>query len=227
MDIGSAFTYMFDDSEWIKKLAIGGGIMLAGLILAPILVGLLLFLPLSGYMIATLRNVRDGAPTPLPEWTDFGGLFKTGLMVFLIGLVYYIPVILISCVSGMVQAIPAAAEMDSDAASAFAIIALCLNCFQFLISLLVGIITPAAIIRYAQYDNFAAAFQFGEIINFIKANIGDYIIVILLSWVAGMVAGFGLILCLIGVFFTIFWSYLVAGNLYGQLARKAQLQGTL
>jgi hypothetical protein len=227
MEIGSAFTYMFDDSDWIKKLAIGGGIMLAGLILSPILVGLLLFLPISGYMLATLKNVRDGSPTPLPEWTDFGGLFKTGLMVFLIGLVYYIPVILIACGSGLVQSIPAMADMDSDAAGIFAAIAVCLNCFQFIVSLLVGIVTPAAIIRYAQYDTFASAFQFGEIMAFIRGNIGDYIIVILLSWVAAMLAGFGLILCLIGVFFTAFWSYLVVGNLYGQLARKAQLQGIM
>ena len=28
MDIGSAFTFMFDDEEWVKKLAIGGGIAL-------------------------------------------------------------------------------------------------------------------------------------------------------------------------------------------------------
>ena len=28
MDIGSAFTFMFDDEEWIKKIAIGGGIIL-------------------------------------------------------------------------------------------------------------------------------------------------------------------------------------------------------
>ncbi|MCB0182480.1 MAG: DUF4013 domain-containing protein, partial [Anaerolineae bacterium] len=78
-----------------------------------------------------------------------------------------------------------------------------------------------AVIRYAQYDTLGAAFQFGDIFNFIKANIGDYIIVVLLSWVASIIAAFGVILCLVGVFFTFFWSILVTGNLYGQLAKKA------
>ncbi len=221
MDIGSAFTFMFDDEDWIKKLAIGGGILFGALILSPVLIGLLLFLPVSGYMIEVVKNVRDGQTRPLPGWSDFGGLFKTGLFVFLIGLVYYIPVILLSCGSTGVQLIPQLAEMDSDAAGMFGFVAICLNCVQFLLSIAVGFMMPAAMIRFAQYETFGSAFQFGEIFSFISANLGDYIVVFLLTWVAGLLAGFGVILCLIGVFFTFFWSYLVVGNLYGQLARKA------
>ena len=74
MDIGSAFTFVFDDEDWIKKVAIGGGIILLGIILLPLLLlGLLLFLPLNGYMLEVLKNVRDGQAKPLPEWSDFGG----------------------------------------------------------------------------------------------------------------------------------------------------------
>jgi hypothetical protein len=222
MDIGSAFTYMFDDEEWIKKLAIGGGILLLALILSPIIIGIFLFLPVTGYMIEVLRNVRDGHAKPLPAWDDFGGLFKTGLFVALIGLVYYLIPILLSCVSAGVQMIPEMADMGSDAAGMLQVVAVCINCFQIVLNLVVAIIFPAAMIRYAQYGTFGSAFEFGEIFGFVRNNIGDYIIVILLTWVAGLIAGFGLILCFIGVFFTMFWSYLVAGNLYGQLARKAQ-----
>ena len=222
MDIGSAFTYMFDDEEWIKKLAIGGGIIFLGVILMPVLIGFVLLLPVSGYMIEVLKNVRDGSARPLPEWSDFGGLLKTGLFVFLITLIYQLPVILLSCGSAVVQIMPDLAEMDSDSAGLVGIIAVCINCIQFLVSIGVGLLLPAAYIRYAQYENFAAAFQLKEIFSFISSNLGDYIIVFLLTWVAGLLAGFGLILCLVGVFFTFFWSYLVAGNLYGQLARKAQ-----
>lgn len=222
MDIGSAFTFMFDDEDWIKKLAIGGGIVLLAAILSPILIGIVLFLPIGGYMIEVLKNVRDGRATPLPEWSDFGGLFMTGLFVTLIALVYYIPVIVLACGAGLVQALPGLAEIDSDAAGMVAFLAICLNCVQFIVAIAVAFVMPAAIIRYAQYGTFGSAFQFGEIFSFISGNIGDYIIVFLLNWVAGLVAGFGLILCFIGIFFTLFWSYLVAGNLYGQLARKAQ-----
>jgi len=55
-------------------------------------------------------------------------------------------------------------------------------------------------------------------VSFISANVGNYIIVIILIWVAGLIASLGVILCVIGVIFTQFWSYLVTGNLMGQLA---------
>jgi hypothetical protein len=221
MDIGSAFSFVFDDQDWIKKVAIGGGIILAGLILTPILVGLALFLPVGGYMLETLKNVRDGRPTPLPEWTDFGALFSKGLMVFVIYLVYNIPSIILSCAGAGVGFAVESPDVDPDLAASLGIVSVCLSCVQIIVSLLGNALVPAALIRYAASDSLGSAFQFGEMFNFIKNNIGDYIIVILLSWVAGIVGALGLILCLIGVFFTTFWSNLVTANLYGQLARKA------
>ena len=220
MDIGSAFTYMFDDQDWIKKLAIGGGITLGALILTPILVGLALFLPLGGYMLATLKNVRDGRPTPLPEWTNFGDLFMAGLMIFVIYLVYNIPSILLSCVSGGINVFSTNGDVDSDVMATLGIVSACIGCLQIIVSLAANAVLPAAIIRYAEFGSLSAAFQFGEIFNFIKDNIGDYIIVVLVAWVAGLIGGLGIILCVIGVFFTFFWSTLVTANLYGQLARK-------
>lgn len=221
MDIGSAFTYMFDDEEWIKKLAIGGGIALLGFILLPVLlVGLVLFLPLSGYMLEVLKNVRDGQPKPLPEWTDFGALFSKGLMVFVIGFIYNLPAMIFSCAAAAINI--SSPQLDPDMVETLAMVAVCLNCVQFILSLVGNALVPAALIRYAEHDTFGSAFQFGEIFSFIGSNIGDYIIAILLSWVASFVAVFGVILCVVGLFFTGFWSILVAGNLYGQLARKTQ-----
>ncbi len=219
MDIGSAFTFAFDDEDWIKKLAIGGAIYFGAALLSPILVGLALFLPLMGYMFETLKSVRDGQPTPLPEWGDFGGLFSKGGMVVVIAIVYYIPAILLYCASFAMQL--GAAQLDSDVAQMAGIALICVSCLQILAALAGGFLFPAALIRYAQYETLGAAFQFGEIFSFIRDNIGDYIIVFLLAWVAGLIAGFGIILCFIGVFFTSFWSMLVSANLYGQLARKA------
>ncbi len=218
MDIGSAFTYMFDDQNWIAKIAIGGGIFFGALLLSPILIGLALFLPLSGYMLETMKNVRDGQPVPLPEWSDFGNLFSKGLIVTVIIIVYSLPAIIFSCVSAGVNAGMQGADSDLQGVLATALI--CLNCVQILLSLLGSALFPAALIRYAQYGSIGSAFQVGEIFSFITNNIGDYIIAILLSWVAGFISIFGLILCGIGILFTYFWSLLVMGNLYGQLARK-------
>jgi hypothetical protein len=221
MDIGSAFTFVFDDEDWIKKLAIGGGVALLAIILMPVfLLGLLFFLPLNGYMVEVIRNVRDGQSRPLPEWNDFGGLFKTGFFVALIAFIYFLPAIVLSCGSGLAQSAPE--FVDSDAAGTLLVLGTCLSCVQIIFSLAASLIFPAGLIRYAQYDTFGSAFQFGEIFSFIRNNIGDYIIAIILSWVASFIAVFGLILCVIGVFFTTFWAILVSANLYGQLAREGQ-----
>jgi hypothetical protein len=170
-------------------------------------------------MLETLKNVRDGRPVPLPEWSDFGNLFSKGLIVFLIGLLYSLPALIFYCIS--IGAQFGLQEADTDMANILGVVIGCLTCVQLLFGLLAGFLLPAGLIRYAHFDTFGSAFQFGEIFRFIKENIGDYIIVILLSWVAQFVASFGLILCLIGILFTGFWGILVTANLYGQLARKA------
>jgi len=217
MDIGSAFTFMFDDEEWVKKLAIGGGIAFLGSVLSGVFIGVVLFLPLIGYILETIKRVRDGQPG-LPEWNDFGGLFMKGLMVFLIGLVYAIPLLIFVCLFLIV--IFGGQQTNSDLTGILSFLMICLSCLLLFFILLINLIIPAAIIRYAQYDTFSSAFQIGEIWNFIKNNIGDYIIVILLTLLAGLLGQLGFIVCIVGIFFTMFWAGLVQANLYGQLARQ-------
>jgi hypothetical protein len=209
MDIGSSFTYMFQDKDWIKKILIGG------------VVG---FIPIVnfaaiGYMVQIIRNVRDGQTLPLPEWDEFGKYFVDGLWRFLIFLVWAIPIIVVACLSG----IGTAAVGDSgDLQGAYGVVSACFSCLMVLWGFVIAAASPAIMIRFAESGQFNAGFQFGEIFSFISANLGNYIIVIILVWVAGLIASLGVILCVIGVIFTQFWSYLVAGNLMGQLAAEDQ-----
>jgi hypothetical protein len=209
MDIGSSFTYMFQDKDWIKKILIGG------------VVG---FIPIVnfaaiGYMVQIIRNVRDGQTLPLPEWDEFGKYFVDGLWIFLIFLVWAIPIIVVACLSG----IGTAAVGDSgDLQGAYGVVSACFSCLMVLWGFVIAAASPAIMIRFAESGQFNAGFQFGEIFSFISANLGNYIIVIILVWVAGLIASLGVILCVIGVIFTQFWSYLVAGNLMGQLAAEDQ-----
>ena len=46
------------------------------------------------------------------------------------------------------------------------------------------------------------------------------LVTLLVSWVIGFVAYFGLILCIIGVVFTYFLAYVMISHLYGQLRRQ-------
>jgi hypothetical protein len=201
---------MFKDENWIKKILIGG------------VVG---FIPIVnfaaiGYMIQIIRNVRDGQSLPLPEWDEFGKYFVDGLWIFLIFLVWAIPIILVGCLQGVGTAV--VADASEDAANALGVVSVCFTCVIVLWSLVIAAVSPAIMVRFAEVGEFMAGFRFSEIFDIIRANVGNYIIVILLIWVAGLIASLGVILCVIGVIFTQFWSYLVAGNLVGQLAAEQQ-----
>jgi len=213
MDIASAFTFMFDDKDWIKKMVIGGLAMLLGIILVPILA-------VYGYMVELIRNVSRNEEKPLPQWDNFGALIMQGLNVVVISLVYSLPVILFACLI----AIPPVLMQDAnpEMADTLAIVSSCLSLVVTILSLLVSLIMPAAIIRYAVHDRLSAAFQFGEVFRFITSHIGDYIITVLVGGVAAVIAIFGLLLCGIGIYLTNFWAIMVMGNLLGQLARKSE-----
>ncbi len=211
MDIGSSFTFMFEDENWLKKVLIGGIVALIPIVNFAAI----------GYIVQIIRNVRDGHPLPLPEWDQFGAYFMDGLWVFLIILVYLIPVILLSCIQGIGTAALGSSN-NQDAQSAVGILSACFSCLIALWSLLVAILLPAVLVRYAEVGEFMAGFRFGEIFSVITANVGSYVIVLLLMWVASFIGQLGIILCIVGVIFTSFWAYLVSGNLIGQLAAQVR-----
>jgi len=153
----------------------------------------------------------------LPEWDQFGAYFMDGLWIFLIILVYLIPVILLACVQGVGTA---ALSSNKDAENVVGILSACFSCLIGLWSLVVAVLVPAVLIRYAEVGEFMAGFRFSEVFSVITANIGGYVVVLLLMWVASFVGQLGIILCVIGVIFTSFWANLVGGNLIGQLAAQ-------
>lgn len=210
LNISRSFTYMFEDESWIMKIVIGGI-----LLIIPIVNFLVI-----GYMLETLKRVADGADIPLPEWADFGGKFIKGLMVFVIGLVYTIPIWLVACVVWGLLAVAGVAESDAMASLA-GLISTCASCLYMIWMIVLWLVMPAALIKYAVTGELGSAFRFGELFSFIRDNIANYIVAIILAGVAVFVAYFGVIACFVGVLFTMFWAYLVMGHLLGQVQAES------
>lgn len=207
MDAGKSFSYVFQDQNWLVKILIGGILSLI-----PIL-----NLAVWGYWIEAMRNVAQGRDLPLPEWgEDFGGKLIKGIVIFVIFLIYSIPILLIY---GCLAVLGAAAGDQEDAQSLVALLSLPLVCILFIYGLLLGIFSPAIFIQYATTGQLSSAFAFGRLFQLIGGNLGNYILAIVLGWVAGFIAFFGIIACFVGVFFTFFWAQLVTAHLYGQVAR--------
>jgi hypothetical protein len=110
---------------------------------------------------------------------------------------------------------------NSDAASSLAgFVSLCMVCLITIVSIALSFFIYAPLTRFALTNQINSFWDFSGTWRFIQANIGNYLIAFLLTIVAGIIAGFGVILCVIGVVFTTFWGYLVGAHLFGQVARS-------
>ncbi|MGQ9490756.1 MAG: DUF4013 domain-containing protein [Anaerolineae bacterium] len=226
MDFGKAFTFMFEDPDWLRKLGIGTLVGLASIVFMPLLIGLIPLIILVGYALDTLRNVMDGRERPLPEWEDWGGFLLRGFRLSAAFFVWALPAILVAIPLFLGSVL---ADQGRGMEAIGVVLIVCSSCLLILWGLFLALISPAIYARVARLENFSAAFEFGKIWAFTRDNIGNVIIAILLTWVAGLIAsliaGLGLIALLIGVIVTIpfasLWQSLVQAHLYGQVAANS------
>lgn len=212
-DFGRPFTFVFDDPQWLQKILIGGLFYLAGFLL----VGWPFIL---GYAARLARNVVSGVARPLPEWDDLGGYFSEGLRMVAVALVYIIPFVMIA----VMVMIPTAIldSMDNDVLSAMAgIVGGCFSCLLVPLSLLMILFMPASLLFAAVEQRFNAAFEFGRIWPFIRENIGNYLLAVVVYLIARFLGGFGVLLLCVGVIFTGFWSILITTHAFAQVYRLA------
>jgi hypothetical protein len=214
MDLGKAFSFTFDDPDWVKKVLLGGVISLV-----PIL-----NFAATGYSLEVTKRVLKNDPRPLPEWDDIGGKLVKGLLVAVIGFVYALPLTLMNCILQVVTQTLARSNSSSSSdqmGTAVIVLTSCLGCLMFLYGIFMGFVLPAAIGNYAAKDQLGAAFRFGEIWSLVQKNPSSYLMVLVIEIISGLVAVLGIIACIIGVAFTGFWAMLVTGHATGQAYREA------
>lgn len=230
MDFGKAFTFMFDDPDWVRKLGIGVVVGLAATLLSPILIGIVPAIIILGYCLDVLRNVYAGSASPLPEWEDWGGFLARGFKLLVAFFVWLLPLFVISIPIFIGAALASEQGAGSGAGAAFgALFIICASCLLVLWGLFVLLISPAIYIRLAVTDRLGAAFEVGRLWALTRDNLGNVIVAILLTIVAGIIASIagslGLILLLIGALVTIpaatLWQYLVQAHLFGQIGRTS------
>jgi len=224
MNFGKSFTFMFEDPEWLRKLGIGTLVALLGLVLSPVLIGLIPLLMVLGYSLVALRNVMDGQERPLPEWNDFGGFLVLGIKLAAALFVWALPAIVAALPLGIGSAL-LSNSMDSGATAGGVTLVVCGSCLMILWALLVALITPAIYIRLARTGRFGSAFALGKLWEFTRANLGSVIVALVLVWLAGLIASIvaplGVLIVVIGLLITIpfavLWQSLVQAHLFGQV----------
>ena len=218
VDFGRSFTFVTEDPEWVKKILIGGAFTLA----CALLVGIPFVL---GYFSRTLRNVVAGEPRPMPDWDDLGGIFNEGLRLTAVYLLYTLGVVAVLAALGCVAALPFMALSGSgrDASEALGVLGglgiVGLYGLVMVVSLVLGVYLPAALARAALRGAVADGFAWREILGFIRANLGNYLLSLVIYLLASFLAQFGIILCCVGIFPAAFWGYMVLAVALGQTVR--------
>ena len=203
-DFVQPFAFVFQDPRWVTKVLIGGLFYLA----AFLIVGIFFIL---GYCAKLCRNVVANDPQPLPEWDDLGGYLAEGVRLFFVGFCYVIPLIVAICAIVIPLAIAGNVAGPDDIARDLAGgAASCVWCLFVPVSLAFSFWVPAALLFASVEQRFGAAFEFGRIFQFIKANFANYLIAFVIYLIARFAAGFGVILFCIGVVLTAFWSMIVS-----------------
>ncbi len=215
-DFGKPFGYVFEDPEWLQKILIGGLFYMLGFLL----IGWFFIL---GYVAQTARNIVAGHPRPLPNWENLGEFFAEGLRLFGVLLCIILPLVVLAV--GIMVPAGVLSSIDNEGAHALGgLLSGSIACLFVPISLAVTFFMPAMLLFAAIERRFSAAFEFSRIWPFIKQNIGNYVLAIVVYLIARFIGGFGIVLLCIGVVFTAFWSFLITTHAFAQVYRLATRQ---
>jgi hypothetical protein len=208
MDIGLAFSYPFQDEEWITKL------LLVGVILLVPVLGLIVVL---GWSVAITRNVIKGEAQPLAGLSDFAGILTLGFKAFILTLIYALPIIIVSIPFGFI-----ASMFDSpDTESWVAFASICFSCFSILYGIVLAFFYPAALGELAANDQLGAALNPSRIVSLVRKAPNAYVLTFLATIGVGFLASLGMLLCFVGILFTSAYAYAVYGHMYGQAYLEA------
>jgi hypothetical protein len=223
IDLARGFRFVPEDPEWIKKVLIGGVFML----LAGVLIGAVF---VAGYGVRLIRNVARGEPRPLPEWDDLGGMVGDGLRALALYLAYALPVMLVPLCFALVVALASAgisgtgSHGASDAFGALAAMgAMALYAFMAVFMLALGLYVPAALARFVMLERLGAGFEVRENFAFIRRNLPNYAMTLLLYLLASFAAQLGIVLCCVGFFPASFWAFCILCWGLGEVVRRDPL----
>jgi len=211
MNFGLAFSYVFNDEQWFKKVALPA---LCGLIpvIGPFIV--------AGWGLKATKNVMEGnEENALPDLA-FGEDLGRGFMATLIGLIYSLPVAIIGSISGGLFGF--GGNQDQTWMIILYIIGGCFGLIGLLLAIFIALMGVVAIANYVAKGKFGAAFNFKEIFGMLKKSFVSWLLTILgLILATSIIAPLGGIACGIGALLTGAYGTAFFSHLLGQAYNKS------
>lgn len=215
MDVGRALIFVFHDASWPRKFLIGLALFLVPSLLTVLVspgtspatfdgdgvffadlgpallwgvIGLLFSLAVYGYGLGIARQVAAGTDLPLPAWTDWGRLFADGLKAVIISFVWLlIPLVLVGVL--VFGSLFAGSRGNGPGDGGAIGIALLLGFLTLLTFLALAVVLPAAVTRLATTGSIGQGINVPAVLGVVRANPGDYLVILMLVVVGGVVFG--------------------------------------
>jgi hypothetical protein len=189
-NIEQILTFPFKETEARKNFLIGTLVYFASFIV-PIVP--LIFI--MGYIARVTRQVFNGEAPRLPAWDNWESMFKDGLYLIGVRIVYTLPliVILLPLFLGMMF-LPLWLNSNPGSNNSLVLLPFLFfgiaMIFIFPLSLALGLIVPTAELHTIAHNDFAAGFRIREWWPIFRANWGGFAIAFLVSTVASFVLTF-------------------------------------
>jgi len=219
-DIGRAFTFPFKDPQWFVKFLIGCLMCM----LAVVGIG---FFILAGYFIQITQRAIRNEERALPDWDGIGQKLVLGIKIVIVYLVYLLPVMLL-----MIPLFPLAVLTDHPEAGDLVGLVSLVYFFGFVLiivpySIALTIASPIINYRFALNESIGDALDIGAIIKDFGKSWQNVLVVVLITIGVQSFAWIGVVLFIVGVLFTILYSYMVpaylSGMLYQDIVRKERV----
>ncbi len=185
MDIGEIVSdsLKYPSSNWGKVLILGV-LMIASILIVPIFL-------VYGYIFRIIKATLAGVDE-LPDFDEIGDMFVDGLKIFVVAIVYAIPVYIIALILNLIigASMTVTTSTSLDPMMFWGLIAG--NIVFLIVALIIGLIEVIAIANMAYNDGeLGAAFRFSDILNII-ANIGwgKYIAIYIVIAIIGAIGFF-------------------------------------
>jgi len=205
-----AFTFVFQDKDWFKKLIIPG--------LIGVLIPIIGQMVLLGWSLRITLNVIRNVQNPLPEM-EFGDDLSRGFKASIVALVYSIPLLIIYVPILIMTAI--AANGDDTAMLAVSLVTTCFGLIMMLYGIAMSFVLPAAYGRVAVEDSIGAGLSFNNVFSLVKKAPMAYLLVLVGTLAASFISSLGSIACFVGILLTVPYAVAMLGHLYGQAYLEA------
>jgi len=134
-----------------------------------------------------------------------------------------LPIVLLSMFLGILSSLLGVDGSNvSDAVAAiYTLISVCTGLFSVVYGVILAVVLPAAYANFLAKGSLGAGLNFGEVFRLVRAAPGTYLLVLVGSFIVGLIAPLGVILCFVGVLATYVYGMAVMGHLYGQAYNQA------